>query len=49
MEAFKNKKINEKFQYIEEPEPIFEEYKNNDIIVDDAIKLFDNDIVKIKE
>ncbi len=49
MEAFKNKTVNEKFKYIEEPEPIFEEYKNNDIIVDDAIKLFDNDIVKIKE
>ena len=49
MEAFKNKNIEEKFQYIKEPEPIFEEYKNNDIIVDDAIKLFDNDIVKIKE
>ena len=49
MEAFKNKNIDEKFHYIEEPEPVFEEYKNNDIIVDDAIKLFDNDIVKIKE
>ena len=49
MEAFKTKTVNEKFKYVDEPEPVFEEYKNNDIILEDAIKIFDNDIVKVKE
>lgn len=49
MDAFKSKTVNEKFKYMDEPEPVFEEYKKDDIILDDAIKIFDNDIVKIKE
>jgi len=49
MKAFKTKTVNENFKYMDEPDPVFEEYKNNDIILDDAIKIFDNDIIKVKE
>ena len=49
MEAFKNKTVDENFKYIEEPEPEFEEIKNNDIIIDSAMNVFDSSIVDIKE
>ena len=49
MEAFKTKSVDEKFKFIEEPEPIFEESKNNDIILDSAMNVFDSSIIDIKE
>jgi hypothetical protein len=41
---FKNK---ETLDYIKEPDPVFEELDNNDIIVSSAVELFGSDIVEI--
>ena len=41
---FKNK---ESLEYIKEPDPVFEELNNDDIIVSSAVELFGSDIVEI--
>ena len=41
---FKNKEL---LEYIKEPDPVFEELDNNDIIVSSAVELFGSDIVEI--
>ena len=43
----KNIKNNVKYEVVEEPEPIFEELKNNDIITSSAVELF-GDIVEVE-
>ena len=42
-----NIKNNVKYEVVEEPEPIFEELKNNDIITSSAVELF-GDIVEVE-
>ena len=42
-----NKKNNVKYEVVEEPKPLFEELKNNDIITSSAVELF-GDIVEVE-
>ena len=46
VECVKNKNVDEFFKYMEEPKPIYEEDKNNDIITSSANELFDSEIIE---
>ena len=48
MEAFKTKTVNNKFKYINEPDPIFDESKKDDII-DSVSSIFEDELVNIKD
>ena len=47
IECVKNKNVSDFFKYEEEPDPIYEEVKNNDIMVSSANTIFGNEIVEI--
>ena len=48
MEAYKNKNIDDIYHIEEEPKPIYEEDKKDDIIGSSAMNLFDSDIVEME-
>jgi DNA polymerase-3 subunit gamma/tau len=47
IECVKNKNINDVFKYEDEPDPVYEEVENNDIMMSSANTIFDSEIVEI--